>query len=260
MPELPEVETTVRALRNAKPPIMGASFLDVWTDTPKILRFDPEDLIGLRVLEIGRRGKNILFSLNEDTLLVHQKMSGHLLYGDYKDDPYVRVKLYLDNGETLALSDLRKFAKMELGEVDLDLGPGALSLSLGELKEIFRGRSARIKNLLLNQSWLAGIGNIYSDEILWRSKIHPLRKADTLTEGEREALYKNIVDVLEEAIKRKGTSTSDYRTLSGERGEYQNELDVYDREGEECHECGSVIERIRVSGRSARICPSCQKL
>lgn len=291
MPELPEVETTVNGLRDTQPPIQGASFIDVWSNSPQIIK-KPKNvqwlrrrLVGLKIKGFRRRGKNILIDLSSNkTLLIHQKLSGHLLYGHWeyikdgwkptsseslkeKMNLHIRVVFTLDNGYMVALSDIRKFAKIELWdtenlEIELDraLGPEPLDndFTFDKFERLFDGRTALIKSLLLNQGVLVGIGNIYADEILWMSKIHPFRRTNTLSRSEFRRIYENTRKILKRAIYMKGTSISDYRTIQGELGEFEKTLNVYQREDKECKRCSTHIMREKRGVRSTRFCPVCQ--
>jgi formamidopyrimidine-DNA glycosylase len=287
MPELPEVETTIRGLRRR---VLGRTFVDVWTDWPKLIKkpksFEKfkKEIKYKEIKKIWRRGKNILFDLSDDrTLLIHQKLTGHLLFGKWektnnrwqpppgplseKINSFLHLLFTLDNGKMLALSDLRKFAKVELlNKEELkkelsSLGPEALekSFTFKEFKKALQGKGRKIKQVLMEQKTIAGIGNIYSDEILFASKIHPRKKTSELKEKEMKEIYKNIKKILKKAISLKGESISDYRVLSGERGGFDTERKIYGREGERCLRCGSVIKRIKIGGRSAHFCPKCQK-
>lgn len=300
MPELPEVETTVKDL-NKK--VLLRTFIDVWTDFKKMIRLRPpgfgrqvkkpdfedfkKELIGKTIEKIRRRGKNILFELSEGkTLLIHQKLTGHLLYGIWerekdkwraktpgflqeKVNTYIHLIFFLDNGEMLALSDLRKFAKVELWKSEelknskefKNLGPEPLNsdFNFEKFKKIFKNKKGKIKQVLMNQEVIAGIGNIYSDEILWHAKIHPLREISSLTEQKLRIIYQNIQKVLKEAIKLRGESISDFRDLEGRKGYFDKARKVYQREGEKCSRCGAKIKRIKLAGRSAHFCPHCQR-
>ncbi len=284
MPELPEVETTVRGL-NKK--VLKRTFVNVWTDTEKIvknLKFIEfkKQIKGKRIKKIWRRGKNIIFDLSENkVMLVHQKMTGHFLYGQWErkgdkwtmpekgllSDPwnrFLRLVFYLDNGDMLALSDLRKFAKIELYdkkdlEKILNLGPEPLEISFSEFKTLFLKTKRKIKQVLMDQTIIVGIGNIYADEILWKAKINPLKPANELTESELKKIFQNMKDILEKALKLKGTSTSDYRGISGERGRFGDFLKVYRKTGEKCSRCETRIKREKVGMRSAHFCPKCQE-
>jgi len=291
MPELPEVETITKDL-NQK--VLNRTFIDVWTDTKKIIKKPKSfkdfkrEIKGKKIKKIWRRGKNIIFELSKNySLLIHQKLTGHLLYGKWnkkngmwepesnnflkdKINTYLHLVFFLDNKKMLALSDLRKFAKVELWETeDLkkskqlnELGPEPLEkgFTFFKFKEILKNKKGKIKQLLMDQKIIAGIGNIYSDEILWRSKIHPLKDVSKLNEEELEKIYQNIKKVLKKAIQLRGESFSDFRDLEGKKGFFDKERKVYQREGENCFQCQTKIRRIKMGGRSAYFCPFCQKV
>jgi len=272
MPELPEVETTVSDLKKK---VLGRAFFDVWTDTPKIIKTDltqfKKKIKNKKIKDVKRRGKNIIFELSDGFyLLTHLKMTGHYLYDEWDDDPfnkYIRVKFTMDNKKILALSDLRKFAKIILfkSKKDLDkelskLGPEPLKITFKKFQKVLKGKRGIIKKVLHDQNIIVGVGNIYSDEILWKTKINPFRKTDSLTEKELKDIYLTTKEILKKAIKLRGTSISDYRDLEGKRGTFGNILKVYKRDGKECPRCKTIIERRKINNRSARFCPSCQKI
>ncbi len=289
MPELPEVETTINLLRKK---VLGRTFLSVWTDAEKLVkkpenwtRFETE-IKGLEIKEIKRRAKYILFEFVQDKImLAHQKMTGHFLVGAWEwdslhdfpkeeksvegiEDPFIHLAFKLDNGQTLALSDMRKFARIELWEKEEfekkgvlhDLGPEPLAsaFTFDSFEALFKGRRARIKSLLMNQKFISGIGNIYSDEILWRAGVNPFKKADQLQEEELKKIYDNMKKVLKRAIEKKGTSTADYRTPEGRKGRFGSLLKAYGREGERCPRCGKKIVRKKIGSRSTHYCLFCQ--
>jgi len=290
MPELPEVETTVRNL-NKK--VLGRTFVDVWTDFKNIIK-KPESfeefknqIRGRKIRRVWRRGKNILLDLSGDkTLLIHQKLTGHLLYGTWgiengiwkpsekgpleeKVNTYIHLLFNLDNGKTLALSDLRKFAKAELlskeelGKELSILGPELLekNFTFEKFKETILKKKGKIKQVLMDQTVIAGIGNIYSDEILWEAKIHPFKEIKKLSDEEIKKIYEAIKKILNRAIKLKGDSMSDYRLITGEKGGYQKFQKVYRQEGNPCKRLdGGIIKRVKIGGRSAHFCPICQKM
>ena len=296
MPELPEVETTIRDLKKAQPSILGAGFFDVWTDWEKIVKkpknFDEfkKGLKGKKIEEIKRRGKNILFFLSENkTLLLHQKLTGHLLYGKWEiqkgkpesrtsgpisEDPmnrFLHLIFFLNNGWQLAISDLRKFARVELWDKgDLEnskefknLGPEPLEKDFifEKFKQaLSKKKKGKIKQVLMDQNVIAGIGNIYSDEILWQAKIHPFKDVSKLKDEELKEIYQAMKEILKKAILAKGESISDFRRISGEKGGFDPLRRVYRREGEKCPRCNIIIKRIKIGGRSAHFCPRCQKL
>ena len=301
MPELPEVQTVVNDL-NKK--IIGRRISGVWFDTPKIIKKPkPEDLglkiKGLRITEVKRRGKNILIGLSQGLrvngqwlLLIHQKMTGHLLYGKWrikkvsnfkfqvssllkgpfreKVNDYIHLIFYLDNGMQLALSDLRKFAKVLLGtrkEIEnlpelQKMGPEPLdkSFKVNKFVSLISLERRKIKQVLMDPYVIAGIGNIYSDDILWQAKIHPLTPTNQLTTNQLNNLYVAMRQILRKALKLRGTSISDFRDTSGKVGFYGNKRLVYQREDEPCRRCGTEIKRIKIGGRSSCFCPKCQRM
>jgi formamidopyrimidine-DNA glycosylase len=291
MPELPEVETTVRDLRKK---LIGKVFFDVWAETEEIIKrpkkFEDfkKELLGREILGLKRRGKNIIFFLSSGKiLLIHQKLTGHLLLGIWEqeegiwkskikgplsEDPmngFLRLIFFFNDGWQLALSDLRKFAKVEiLNKEELekelgDLGPEPLEegFTFEKFKErILKKKKGKIKQVLMDQRVIAGIGNIYSDEILWKAKVHPLREVKELKEEELRKIYEAMREILPKAIELKGESFLTYRTIFGEKGEFDRMRKVYRREGENCFRCGFKIERLKLSQRSAHFCPNCQRL
>jgi formamidopyrimidine-DNA glycosylase len=290
MPELPEVETTVRDLRKK---ILNRIFFNVWTDAKKMIKkpkkFEDfkKEIVGKEILEIKRRGKNILFFLSSGKiLLIHQKLTGHLLLGIWKqeegiwkskikgplaEDPmnrFLHLIFFFKDGWQLALSDVRKFAKAEiLTKEELEkelakLGPEPLEkdFTFEKFKErILKRKKGKIKQVLMDQEVIAGIGNIYSDEILWQAKIHPLKDISKLKDEELKEIYLAMKEILKKAIEVGGESISDYRRPSGEKGGFDPLRKVYRREGEKCPRCGTIIKRVKLAGRSAHFCPHCQK-
>lgn len=291
MPELPEVETIVRDLNKS---VKDLKITGVWVDRKKIIRFPKYEIFvkqieNRKILRARRRAKYILIDLSGNkTLIIHQKISGHLLYGKWiieknlprgiapdslKNDPqnrFIRFILYLNNKKQLGLSDLRRFAKALLVDTDeveelkeiKELGPEPLEkdFCFEKFKKAICNKKGKIKQVLMNPSVIAGIGNIYSDEILWYSKIHPLRRIEKLSEKDLKNIYFFIKKVLLSAIKAKGDSMQDYRTLSGELGGYQYKQKAYQMTGNKCPRKDSgIFKRIKIGGRSAHFCPICQK-
>ena len=313
VPELPEVQTTVSGL-NKK--VLKRTFIDVWSDWKKIIKkpkdFEQfkEEIKNKKIKKIWRRAKNIIFDLSPTnfdvkekrhrqkgrssklvgdksdnySLLVHQKMTGHLLVGNWKllngkwqptkegplKDPYNRflhLIFFFDDGKMMALSDARKFAKVELQKTEEvlkdfeKLGPEPLdkNFTFAKFKEILKNKKGRIKQILMDQNIIAGIGNIYSSEILWRAKIHPEKNVAKLNEKELKSIYDSIKKVLTLAVKLGGESFSDYRKPDGSKGDFDTERKVYRREGQKCSRDGAKIKRISLGGRSAFFCPNCQK-
>ena len=288
MPELPEVETTVLDLRKK---VLNRTFLDVWTDFPKMIKLPnsfeqfKREIKGEKIEKIWRRGKNILFDFSGDkTLLIHQKLTGHLLLGYWildngywrpknpgllgeRINTYIHLLFTLDNGKMLVLSDLRKFAKVELLDKKtlekelISLGPEPLEkgFTFERFKECLSEKKGRIKQVLMDQKVIAGIGNIYSDEILWQAKIHPFKETKQLRDEEIKKIYDTMREILPKAIGVGGESISDFRRISGEKGGFDSLRKVYRREGEKCSRCGTIIKRMKIGGRSAHFCPNCQK-
>ncbi len=323
MPELPEVQTTVSIL-NKK--LKGLKILDVWTDYDSTFYHRKNDIknkkyfpvfkkqvLGMKILGSTRRAKNVLIHLSDPfdklragkTILVHMKMTGHLLYGKYTykkgkwlppetgllADPYNRfihlaftlsprlsrqnsrqVGSGQANRKQLVLSDARKFAKVLVFNTDTmnefpdlkKLGPEPLEKEFTFLvfkERILKKPKGKIKTVLMDQELIAGIGNIYSDEALWMTGIHPLTLVKKLNDTMLKALYKNILKVLKKSISVGGDSKSDYRDPNGRKGGYHKIEQVYGREGEKCklNGCIGIIKRIKVGGRSAHFCDCHQK-
>jgi len=276
MPELPEVETVARDLRRhllpdgggPGPRIAGARV--AWART--LRDEDPAGFIagvtGRRIDGVGRRGKNVLIDLDGGAFLtVHLKMTGQLFVVPVgvPVDPYERAALVLDDGREIRFRDVRKFGRIGLYAADDepfdDLGPEPLDprFTLRAWRTRLRGRRARLKPLLVDQSFVVGIGNIYADEALWRSRLHPLRSAASLRPGDERALYRNVLEILGEAVERRGSSIDDYTAPDGD-GEMQERLDVYQRTGQPCPRCGRPIRRIVIGIRATHFCSFCQRL
>ena len=273
MPELPEVETVARGLRAS---LVGRTVVGTevrWARS--VVPPDPaafaQRLVDQTVLDVERRGKWVMITLSGgDTLLVHLRMSGRLVLESEAclDDRHLRVLLLLDDDRRLHFSDQRKFGRMVLTanpeQVLGDLGPEPLGdgFTPERFGEMLARRRGRIKPLLLNQRFVAGLGNIYTDEALWRSGIHPLRHADTLSPAEVHRLHQAIQSVLQAAIASGGTTLPDrtYQRADGRAGEFAARLAVYGRGGQPCPRCGATIERTRVSQRGTHFCPKCQSL
>jgi len=293
MPELPEVETIVRGLNTR---VKGKKISSVWTDWPRhFVRHEGgfksfrSEISGATIKRVSRIGKNIIFSLaprlpmsqilmplspdigsrdighSELKMLVHLKMTGRLLFcgkGKELTDKFIHTKFNFADGSHLAFSDVRKFGEIlfpkDISE-RLILGPDALKITLPELKQALSKRKTAIKKALLDQKVLAGVGNIYADEILFTAGVHPLRRARGLKDGELRSILRAIKKILNKAIKLRGTSMSDYRDINGKLGNYYNVRLVYAREGEPCPRCENKIIRIKTSGRSTHFCKKCQK-
>jgi len=289
------VETIVKDLRKK---IIDREIISVWFDAPKLIKkpkpadFEKE-IKGLKIEDIRRRAKNILIFLNQDkVLLIHQKMTGHLLYGKWaikktrnqkfetrsliagamreKVNDYIHIIFYLDNGWQLALSDLRKFAKVVLGSKEeienleelRKLGPEPLekNFDFKKFKEAIQKKNGKIKQVLMDQNIISGIGNIYSDEILWTARVHPFKPTNRLNKLELKKIFQATKKILKEALNLRGISISNFRDPEGKKGYYAEHRRVYQREGEKCPRCGGIIKRVKIGGRSAHFCPKCQKL
>jgi formamidopyrimidine-DNA glycosylase len=270
MPELPEVETIVRAL---KPEIVGKVITSAdlrWARTlatPSAAQFKKQ-IAGQQILDISRRAKYIVIRLNNYNLLVHLRMSGDLVVraGKIRPEKHDRLVLFLlaKNGEqrALAFNDTRKFGRVwltsEPEKILGKLGPEPLekAFTVEWLFENLHARKRRLKPLLLDQTFLAGLGNIYTDECLHIAKLHPLAVSNTVTKKQVEVLHNAIRAVLREGIRRNGASIDwAYRG-----GDFQNYFRVYDREGEACAICGTEIQKFTVGQRGTHVCPKCQKL
>ncbi len=289
MPELPEVETIIGDLKKN---ILGLTIQDIWYDwkkqfkLPRSQREFKETVMGRKITGVRRRAKNILIDLSGDhLLLIHQKMTGHMLLGKWKIDKnkpasllkgplrekvneHIHLILYLSGGKELALSDLRKFAKVMAGPREVienlpdlaGLGPEPLdkNLDISIFRNLMEKEKRPIKQVLMDQNVIAGIGNIYSDEILWEAKISPLKKADKLSRQELEKIFFAMKAILKKAIRLRGTSVSDFRDPAGREGRYTFARKVYRRAGEPCPRCKTTIKRVKIGGRSAHYCPQCQ--
>ncbi len=272
MPELPEVETVVRNLR---PDLVGRQVQSVWYDWDNVIRTPahPEFIArmeGRRILALRRRAKYIVAELDEGLLMVHLKMTGRL-YVASKDvvhdaDRWVHFRLGLDDGRELRFSDSRKFGRVYLTDaiedVTGELGPEPLTddFTAAIFTERMAGRSKNIKALLLDQSFIAGVGNIYADESLHRAGIHPLRRVNSLSADETKRLYQTVRQSLQDGINHEGASINWYRKPDGSKGSSQNHFFVYGRTGQSCHHCGHLVEKIRVAQRGTHFCPICQPI
>ncbi len=305
MPELPEVQTTVTGLKQH---VLGLRICDVWTDykssyfkgsetikDPLYFKRFKKLLINKKIISAERRAKNILIGLdNGKTILIHMKMTGHLLYGHYlfkvspKNNPWQPIEpeslkdpfnrhihfvITFNNGRRLALSDMRKFAKVTLIDTESlhdsehlnKIGPEPLekNFTLQKFNERLNLKSnGKIKQVLMNQSIIAGIGNIYADESLWRAGIHPATIVKNVPANERKNLFNAIKKNLSHGIKLGGDSMSDYRNIDGEKGKFQEQHSVYQRAGMKCLKkgCGGIITRIVVGGRGTHFCNEHQSL
>ncbi len=275
MPELPEVETIRLAL---EPHLVGRRFDRVEIHDPRLVRpFEPGaiavELEGERVTALERRGKYLIVRFESGrALLIHLRMTGSLRRaepGSLAGDPYRRAVVRLDDGSDLAYRDVRRFGTWHLvepQELDSYLAervgrePLERSFTSRRLAERLEGRRAPIKAALLDQRTVAGLGNIYVDEALWRARVHPKRPAGTLDRDEIARVTRGIREALRAGIARQGASLRDYSTPDGGRGRMQEEFRVYGRAGEPCFRCGTQIDKIHAAGRGTWYCPSCQQL
>jgi formamidopyrimidine-DNA glycosylase len=296
MPELPEVETVARDLA---PLVIGARIVDADVLWERTIRhpLPPEQFVaeirGATIRAVGRRAKTVLLTFEDGRVMtVALRMTGALLVTEPGTPPdlHARVVFTLADGRELRYRDPRKFGRIGLweggglrrvarrrvvgrraaeraepyrvGDVFARHGPEPLtrSFSAERFAERLRGRRGRMKSLLLDQSFIAGVGNIYADESLFRARIHPLRTADSLSDHEVRRLHRAVRSVLRRAIANRGTSFSDYVSADGSSGGNVDELRVYQRTGEPCLRCGRRIERIVVGQRSTHFCPHCQPL
>ena len=287
MPELPEVETVVRQL---EPEVEGHRIEQLEVLDPRWSRPLPPERLGAEVSgatieRLGRRGKYILMHLDgERTLVMHLRMTGNLILREGEEvlDPsegrrlyegersteqrHLRARFVLGNGRELWFTDPRRFgeafliedSKLEERFAKLGVEPFSPEFTAKALGEMASGRKAPLKSFLLDQSGVAGVGNIYADEALFRAELHPLSPAGSMKPEHLEALRDAVVAALEAGIDAGGSSIDDYRDARGEKGTMQNEFLVHTREGEDCVRCGGTIVRIVVGGRSTYFCPGCQ--
>jgi formamidopyrimidine-DNA glycosylase len=294
MPELPEVETVVRGLRKT---VLGRKILSVWIGKSDFID-NPEEfarLSGQTIAAVERFGKFMLLRLASGdevetttsvavgqsgtdakstavareyaaSLLVHLGMTGQIapIAAEIPLEKHTHVSFTLDDGRELRYTDARRFGRMAYLTAELlakeveGAGADPLEVSAAEFAERIRSRNTRIKALLLDQSVLRGVGNIYADESLWRAKIHPARVGAKLSVKEAETLRRVLQEILNRAIVMRGSSISDFLDANGEPGEYQRHHRAYGREGKPCYRCRTPIRRVIVAGRSSYFCPKCQ--
>jgi len=317
MPELPEVHTTAQNLNKILP---GLKIKDVWSDyfsdlyegkqqvkNKKYFQRFKKDVVGAKVKRVLRRAKNVLIELsNGKTILIHMKMTGHLLYGRYllrknspkvgkipenwnkeiwipdesKESPlwdpynrFIHITFSFSNGESLVLSDVRKFAKVAIFDSDKifefndlkKIGPEPLEESFKFLnfkRQVLKKPNGKIKQVLMDQEIIAGIGNIYSDEILWLVGVHPVSPVSKIPSEVLKKIFLAMKKVLKKGIDFGGDSTSDYRTPDGKRGSFQYHHRAYQKTGSDCSKpkCEGKISKIKIFGRSAHFCATHQKL
>jgi formamidopyrimidine-DNA glycosylase len=266
MPELPEVETIKRDLEKV---VLDKKITEVCVHNSTVIRQPSPALFkkgiqGLSVKNILRKAKALILELsNGKSLVIHLKMTGQLIYpGDAKKS---RVSFKLSDGKYLDFNDQRLFAELRLLDdwrtlpFIKNLGPEPFDLTQEQFKEMLRQKKTKIKPLLMDQTFISGIGNLYAAETLFRAKIDPQRQAQGLSDKEKESLFKEIKEVLNEAIQYGGSSVDDYVRLSGRQGDYVTRHKVYAREGKPCLVCRTPIKRIDLGGRGTYFCPKCQR-
>jgi len=292
MPELPEVQTIVSQLNNE---VLNRTFVDVWTDHTKMVKGKgfadfKKQIAGEKILSVVRRAKNIIFFLSHNkAILVHQKMTGHLMIGkwnqekekwvsqikgplsDDKMNQYIHFIFFLNDKRQIAFSDLRKFAKIQffkackledIKELE-NIGPEPLDpkFSLKDWQQLFlKKKRGKIKQVLMDPSFVAGIGNIYSDEMLWACKVNPFKDISALSPKEVECLYQAGKKILQQAVDLRGESFSDFRDLYGAKGDFDTQKQAYGRAKQHCLRCKTIMIKKKIGARSTTYCPKCQAL
>jgi formamidopyrimidine-DNA glycosylase len=273
VPELPEVETVRRRIA---PALEGRRLEQVEITDPRLTRpHDPfevaRELEGEQVAKVDRRGKYLILRFESGrALLIHLRMTGSLRHaqsGELREDPHRRAVVNLDDGSDVAYRDVRRFGTwllLEPSEVDsyIDARVGREPLDdaykAKHLADKLEKRRAPIKAALLDQRTVAGVGNIYADEALWRARVHPLTPANELTQDEVKAVHKGVRAALQAGVRRQGSTLRDYRLPDGTSGKAQDTFKVYGRAGRPCERCGTPIDKIRAAGRGTWYCPHCQ--
>ena len=272
MPELPEVETVRRGLEKL---ILGKKISNIDIRYPKMIKTDLHEfqkaMPGQVIQSMGRRGKYLLFYLSDKVLISHLRMEGKYFY--YPDQvperKHAHVLIHFEDGGTLVYEDVRKFGTMELLAPELleayfiskQLGPEPTEedFDLGRFKLALKRSKKPIKSHLLDQTLVVGLGNIYVDEVLWRAKVHPARISQSLTAQEARKVHDETINVLDQAVEKGGSTIRTYTNAFGEDGTMQEFHQVYDKTGQACSRCGSIIEKIQLGGRGTHFCPECQR-
>ena len=272
MPELPEVETVRRGLEKL---ILGKKISNIDIRYPKMIKTDlhefQKEMSGQVIQSMGRRGKYLLFYLSDKVLISHLRMEGKYFY--YPDQvperKHAHILIHFEDGGTLVYEDVRKFGTMELLAPKLleayfvtkKLGPELTEqdFDLARLKLALKKSKKPIKSHLLDQTLVAGLGNIYVDEVLWRAKIHPFRSSNSLSSQEARKVHDETIKVLGQAVEKGGSTIRTYTNAFGEDGTMQEFHQVYDKAGQACSRCGSMIEKIQLGGRGTHFCPKCQR-
>ena len=272
MPELPEVETVRRGLEKL---ILGKKISNIEIRYPKMIKTDLNEfqkgMPGQVIQTMGRRGKYLLFYLSDKVLISHLRMEGKYFY--YPDQvperKHAHVLIHFENGGTLVYEDVRKFGTLELLAPELldsyfiskKLGPEPTEkdFDLGSFKLALKKSKKPIKSHLLDQTLVAGLGNIYVDEVLWRAKVHPSRTSNSLTAQEARKVHDETINVLGQAVEKGGSTIRTYTNAFGEDGTMQEFHQVYDKAGQACSRCETIIEKIQLGGRGTHFCPKCQR-
>ena len=272
MPELPEVETVRRGLEKL---ILGKKISNIDIRYPKMIKTDlqefQKEMPGQVIQSMGRRGKYLLFHLSDKVLISHLRMEGKYFY--YPDQvperKHAHILIHFEDGATLVYEDVRKFGTMELLAPKLleayfvtkKLGPEPTEqdFDLARLKLALKKSKKPIKSHLLDQTLVAGLGNIYVDEVLWRAKIHPFRSSNSLSSQEARKVHDETIKVLGQAVEKGGSTIRTYTNAFGEDGTMQEFHQVYDKAGQACSRCGAIIEKIQLGGRGTHFCPKCQR-
>lgn len=267
MPELPEVETICRQLKKS---LINKTIIQVDAPDPRIIKNISlpnlrKNLIKTKVINVIRRGKALIVSLsNKKFLILHLRISGWLMLAN-KPQEFMRVAFVFDSGPSLQFCDSRVLGRIELVDdfetVDLirEMGPEPLEISQDQFIALFKDKKTKIKPLLMDQKFIAGIGNIYAQEALFVSKIHPQRLANTLSNKELISLYQALINILNKAIECHGSSADTYRQVSGENGTYTKHHLVYQKGGQPCKICKTPLISQEIAGRGTCFCPVCQK-
>jgi len=267
MPELPEVQTVVNHIR---PMIIGKRLMTVKPIWEKTLHnFNEDDIDGKNnnneIIDVYRRAKFIIIELTNKIIALHLRMTGKLYISKKSTYPkYARAVLEFDDNESLIFEDVRKFGRIYLYDdlkiIDSRHGPEPLDkdFTVGLFKGMIKSRNRNIKALLLDQSFLSGLGNIYVDESLWKSGIHPNSISSSIPVTKISILHENIQSTLRNAILKKGTTIIDF-SVNGESGKYANDLSIYGKNNQSCFRCNSIIIKLKVAGRGTYVCTKCQK-
>ena len=275
MPELPEVETVKEVL---KPKLIESEIKEVLIHYDKMIKTDDvaefkEKLVGQKFVDVGRRGKYLIFELTDYYLLSHLRMEGKFFCGADTGarDKHIHAEFLLCNGTKLRYEDVRKFGTFHLYPKSISLEstssfsvlgpePWEDGFNVARVMEFLRGKKVPIKSMLLSQKVVAGLGNIYVDEVLFAANVHPMKKSSDLTQADVEKIIHHTKEILSKAIEYKGTTIRTFTSQHGSEGEFQNFLQVHTKKDAPCPKCETVISKIKVGGRGTYFCPKCQLL